>query len=381
MLTRLYNPEEFGLLAVLMSFMYLLGILFTGKYEFAILLPENDVKGIALLKFCLFLSLFFFIVCIVAILLLDFIFDIGKWIYFLPILGMLTAVHQSFTIWFNRKKNYTLLSKDKIFRVVVNMSIAISMGFLGYTTYGLSLALLLSQSLAVSIFIYIFFKNYSFKKIEISTHLKQVAKRYIDFPKYILPSTLSQRGAVELPILFLTKFFDSAATGYFSLAQKVFIAPASLIVSSISNVFRQEATMLYQKQGHFDVLLVGLVKRLAIFVIPCIVLSYFVIIDVFVFVFGGEWRVAGEYAQLLLPLFMLQFIVSPVSTAIIVVEKQKVLLFVQLFLLLGSAFALFIGYYWLNSSRASVLMFSLMYSLKYIIELLLSYKYSKGKNR
>ena len=45
--------------------------------------------------------------------------------------------------------------------------------------------------------------------------------------------------------------------------------------------------------------------------------------QLFEFVFGTQWREAGNIAQVLLPWIFLNFLVSPVSTITIVVHKQK----------------------------------------------------------
>ena len=45
----------------------------------------------------------------------------------------------------------------------------------------------------------------------------------------------------------------------------------------------------------------------------------------FVLFFGEEWREAGVYARILMPMFMLQFIVSPLSSMFLVAEQQSFL--------------------------------------------------------
>ncbi len=43
-LTRLYTPEDFGVLALFTSLVTIFSVISTGRYEFAIMLPKKRVK-------------------------------------------------------------------------------------------------------------------------------------------------------------------------------------------------------------------------------------------------------------------------------------------------------------------------------------------------
>ena len=60
-LTRLYTPEDFGLLAVFVAFSTILGSISSGRYELAIMLPENDEDAINIAALCFLLSIIFII--------------------------------------------------------------------------------------------------------------------------------------------------------------------------------------------------------------------------------------------------------------------------------------------------------------------------------
>ena len=58
-LTRLYSPGEMGLFSLYMSIISLTGILSTGKYELAVLLPKEDRHAEGLVGLSLVLVTFF----------------------------------------------------------------------------------------------------------------------------------------------------------------------------------------------------------------------------------------------------------------------------------------------------------------------------------
>src|SRR5690554_1628992 len=56
-LTRLYSPEAFGTLALLVTSVTLLSIVATGRYESAVTLPEQDAEATLLVVLALFIML------------------------------------------------------------------------------------------------------------------------------------------------------------------------------------------------------------------------------------------------------------------------------------------------------------------------------------
>ena len=79
------------------------------------------------------------------------------------------------------------------------------------------------------------------------------------------------------------------------------------------------------------------------------------------------------------PMFFLQFLSNPLSNMFIVAQKQKVGMFLQAFLFAGVLSALLVGNYVFDDAKISILLFSIAYSVKYLMDLLLSYRYSLGK--
>ena len=45
--------------------------------------------------------------------------------------------------------------------------------------------------------------------------------------------------------------------------------------------------------------------------------------ELFGFVFGQDWRGSGTYSEILVPMFMINFISSPISSLPLVLRKQK----------------------------------------------------------
>ena len=97
--------------------------------------------------------------------------------------------------------------------------------------------------------------------------------------------------------------------------------------------------------------------------------------ELFVLAFGPEWREAGKAAIILLPLFALRFVASPLSYTFYIAEKQHIDLMWQICLLAMTLTTLmsFAGY------ENTLAAYALGYGFLYAVYLILSYRFSAGK--
>jgi O-antigen/teichoic acid export membrane protein len=204
------------------------------------------------------------------------------------------------------------------------------------------------------------------------------AKRYIHFPKFNIISGLLEKASGQAPIFFLSSFFGTSVSGFFSLSQRIIAAPGSLIGASAGDVFRQEASIEFKKTGNCRETFLNLLKMLIIIaIIPFTVLIVFAPF-LFSFIFGSEWRIAGEYAQIMTFMFFLSFIVSPLSNMFIIAEKQKIDLIIQIFLFILVSVSFIIGYNLFKHPKVAIILYSVTYCVKYCLELYLSFRFSCG---
>ena len=64
--------------------------------------------------------------------------------------------------------------------------------------------------------------------------------KYKKFPKYGIVGGLCDAGAMQMPVLMLTKFYSSTVTGMFSLTFRVLNMPTAIISSAILQVLLQK---------------------------------------------------------------------------------------------------------------------------------------------
>lgn len=385
-LTRMYNPEDFGVWALYISIITILASAITGKYELAILIPKSRQKARDIVALSLFLSficsliIFFIIISFIDdLLLLLNTPDIKIWLYFVPFNIFFIASATTLYYYNNRIEKYKILSNNQIIQSSSQGFFNLSIGYFNKVSGGLVFGTFFANLIA---FIYLFFKTKtSFRTYVLKKdNIIKVSKEYNKFPKYNLSSNFLENISSQIPIFLLGAFFNSTIVGFYSLSQRVISIPIGIFGRSVGDVFRQEAIKQLNEKGNCRRIFLLTFKKLLLISLLPFLLFYFIAPELFNIVFGSNWIIAGEYAKILTPLFFLQFISSPLSNMFMIAQKQEYDLILQVYLLAVVCFSFYSGYYIFNSIEISLYIFTFFYSIKYIFELFLSYKFTiKGK--
>jgi len=373
-LTRLYTPEDFGVFALFVAITSIFGSIANARYELAIMLPRKDEDAINIFALGFIITSFISLSLLILVIIFNDYFvkllnneEIKLWLYFVPIAVFFTGIFNILNYFNNRKKYYKDISNATILKSIITAIIQLSVGFLKGGVSGLISGQLISQMFANMKL----FKNIVKDKVLISNISKvkiiALAKRYKNFPKFsmwaILTNTLSQ----HLTNILISSFFSLTTLGFYSLVQRLLGMPSALIAHSIGQVFFQEATKEKQKTGKAIKTFNSTIKKLFIISIPLFGILYFIVEDLFAFVFGEEWRIAGIYAQIVMPLFFVRFVVSSVTVINSIFEKQKISLCWQLILLLLSVGSLYISSLYFTNFEDFLILFTGVISLHYLV--------------
>lgn len=151
-----------------------------------------------------------------------------------------------------------------------------------------------------------------------------VVRRHVRFVQFSLPSDLLNTLVGQLPLLLIGSAQGATAAGMYALTHRVLAAPASVLSSSILEVFKAQAAQEWRRNGdcrqsyrHTFKLLLG------IGALPSLLL-WWVAPPLFSLVFGASWRAAGDMASLLAPLYLVGFIASPLGYVLYITGRQHV---------------------------------------------------------
>jgi O-antigen/teichoic acid export membrane protein len=376
-LTRIYEPKSFGVLMIYVSYISILGVIATTRYEKAIIIPASDHKAKSLVG----LSQLFIILFCILLGIINLFF--GNWILtqlnaqelipysWMLVLGVLfLASDQTYYHWANRVSAYKAMSISKISNNLSSGISSLLFGFLQWEAIGL----MASKVIGIMASTITNLRTFTLKSLQELTvgDLKSVAKEYISFPKYIMPGHLLNAIALNGPPIAFALFYTETEVGYFALTQRVIMLPVSIIARSVGDVFRQKATDQYNKLGNFRSLYLKTLGGLfAASILPFIVLLLFSPF-LFTFIFGAEWENSGLYAQILAILFLLQFITSPLTNVFIITGKQKLEFVWQILFLLSSILPIIVGYYIFNNMYDTLILFAVSRAAIYLLSLFLT---------
>lgn len=332
-LTRLYTPDEYGLVSIFTAVLGSLSFIGSLNYELAIPIADDDDDAVNILLLSLMvlittvslinILLIFFKIQILSFLKAE---ELIKFFYFVPIALFLIGVYNILTQWAYRKKNFTSLTKTKVSQSVAQNIISIIFAVGGKGSIGLLIGKIVGQSAGISTLFSSLFK--SEKNSIRSTNFHKIislSKRYKEFPFFTTPRRYLGDVSISLPILFLTSFFGKEIVGWFGLANSVMQIPMSLIGNAISNVYYAECATL-KRSNPKKILSLSNKLLKTLMIIGGVPLLIMLVIgpQLFSFVFGIEWMNSGKFAQLLVFSVFFRFVFKPISNIFDIFEKQRV---------------------------------------------------------
>lgn len=382
LLSRLFSVEAFGILAIFTSFTIFFAVLSTGRYEFAIGLPESDDKALKVFKLIIYTGASVSILYFVIIFLLKAVFKIYDKTGFLvqnesyiaPLYIFFIAIYSALVYWKQRKKEYKKITIANALQVVSTTIFSILFGMLKFDSgmiWGLIIGVFTSG-------FYLFFTEKKLIKTIIrQKDIKSVAKEYYSFPRYMIFSDLSLTASQQfIPILF-SALYSTTVVGFFSMANRMLRLPNIVITSSIGNVFRNDAIDEIREKGNCEQLYKSTFKKLVCMSFPCYFVLFIISPYIFEIIFGEKWYEAGVFARIISVFLLVEFIATPLNTLFYVREKQKLLMRLQFLNAILGGIMIFLGAKLFMSPSISLVLFSLNSLVFNILFLFLSFKISK----
>lgn len=351
-LTRIYSPSDFSLFAVYTSLIMVLSVASCLRFEIAIPIPEekSEAVNLVVLSFLsnLLISILLFI--IIALFHHQIIQLLGQsnfseLIWLVPVGVFFLGVYNTFQYWATRQKQFKTIAKTRITQSIFGVTTQVSLGVLGFFSFGL----IVGQIVKVSAGIGKLIKNFLYdsagilKKISFFS-LKKTFIKNDKFPKFSTLEALANTAGVQLPIIFIASKVGGGEAGHLMLAMQVMAIPIAFIGSAVSQVYLANAPEELKKGKLKEFTIRCLCSLLKIGVIPLIFISIFSPY-VFPIIFGSEWGRSGEMMVWMIPWFCFQVLVSPISMSLNILNQQKIALLLQIIGLIIRYFGLCILFY------------------------------------
>lgn len=329
-LTRLYSPSQFAILSLYINALAVANIVAALRYETAIVAADDSKEAAYLAAISVCLSVIASVVAAGVLGFLKFWAVLGCGA--LPLLAVLitlpatvaTSVFTTLRYWFIREEKFRPIAVTGIWQNASRVLIQLAAG--GYhSTVGLLLGDLCGRHVGVfrltrQAWPLISKWLFPFKR----SALLATARKYKRWPLFVLPSSLIDTLALNLPIPLMMQFYGADAAGQFALAQRAIAIPAGFVSSSIADAFHARLGLYARTDAQKGVRLFYRTATflLAIGIMPTLMLTFYGR-EVFHVVFGQRWNLAGTLACLLAPWALSQLVVMPVSRATLVWGGQE----------------------------------------------------------
>lgn len=337
LLTRLFDPSDYGIYAIYLAVVTVVGTVACLRFDIAIPIPRSEGVALALARLAL-------VALVGSSLIVGLIgglvaaFSLEPLAGYPPsLLGSLLTIgvlgyggYLLLTSWAVRRHLFGLLGVTRLTRALGQTLIQLGIGvagpasglLIGHAAGHLFGQFALGRDLLVRL-----------RRARIvGARLRWAARRYRRYVLFSAPAALVNSLGLHLAPVVLVAFFEPAVAGLYAVAQRVIGSPAAIVGGAISQVFFGRVVE-FQRDRPARVrgaLLTTMAVTAAIGLVPLAAIALGGP-SLFAFLLGDEWRLAGRYVQILTPMFLLQFAVYPVSLTLNAVGRPDLQLIYDVF--------------------------------------------------
>jgi len=327
-LTRLYTPADFGVFAVVASVFAVCTAVAALRYETALLLPESEMEGRALLMAALMAVIATSLLSVLLVILVrpwlthTNLAAASKYLYWIPAGLLAVGSYMCFESWGLRVRDYKEVGRSRVWQGITAAATQLGLALLVSGPTGLLVGHIAGQS-AGATRLARRARALPLKSLPSLSQVRQAACDHSSFPVLGTTATLLNVAALHVPSLCLAFFYGPKVAGWYAIGLRCISLPVNLIGRAVGQVYTSEAAKLAEL--HYAAQLRQLFRHTAVrlgligavVILPVGVLAPSVVS----FIFGRAWAPAGTYILLLSPAVLAQFVTSPVSQSLSVLKR------------------------------------------------------------
>lgn len=320
-LPRIYAPEDFALFGIFLSTTLILFEVINLRLDQALMLPKDDVESIFLYKksirYAVYISAISFL--LMGILYYTHIINSSHFILlWIPLSLLLQGIIQPTMTFLNRVQQYSMMNIMRISQVLVTGIISCLPFIITSEKIYLIEGFIAGQLSVIFISSSIISKNL-FTNTDKNQYNLQV---YWNFPKYGAISSLLNNLSRNSIVYVLSIFFTPQIVGLYTFTNRLVQAPLGMITSSVGQIFFREASQNTSSE-HLKFLTSKVERSLSLLAMIPVIIALGFGPTIFAFLFGEEWRAAGEIARYLAIWYGTSLVVTPLSMMIDIKGQLK----------------------------------------------------------
>lgn len=375
-LTRIYSPEDFGLLNLFLSIGGILIILSTCEYYYAIVLPKKEKDAISVFHVGCIVLLLVTILVAISVCFADAISvllkspALAKYYWMMPIYVMVMGGWNLLNYWYIRNTRYTRISRYQISQSVLSAASKIGLGYGGVLKGGMIYSVVFAPLLSLLISLSVDFRKNICPLFRVSWHgIREQSRKYSNFPFYVAPRSFINMLAGQMPILLLTPFFGAKLVGFYSLALLLGYTPIGTVTRAVYQVLYQQTMEKVHQSERIGSIFRRFIIGASAVMLPLFIGISFILPELTAWLFGNEWYVSGEYVRWMLPWLFFSFISCSINYLFDVFMKQKWGLFFEILLAALRVVGLVIGV-WKQDFVLAIAAYSIGTAIALIIQII-----------
>lgn len=315
LLTRLFSPEEFGLYNIFFSYIDVLVIVSTCKYEMAVVIASDDKEASAVSRLALRINAIVSVALFLLPLLL-FLFSANGSILgssgipvslalLLPPMVFFCGTSRVYAAMLNRHKSFSHIALSEVVGSTSGSLLKILFGLpllIGTLWHNMGLALgTVIGKIASNINYYLKIRKERLLAVVGSDERRKAARKYRNFPLYTMPKDLVNSLSFNLPFILLALYFDKVEVGLFSLALTATFRPVNLLNTAFEKLLYVRVAEKVRARQSIKGDIMRFVALSALVSLPLFLVAFFYGDAIFGFIFGRKWSSCGYYIRCMVP--------------------------------------------------------------------------------
>lgn len=320
-LTRLYSPQEFGLFALFLAVIIPLTLVAAGRYDMAVMAADSAEDARDLVIICVVISCVVVAVAMAASGAIAFGLwgSLSTWRMSLLISGGIATLFgcwfSAWQYWLVRAGEHKNASVALCVRGLIMLALQVLSGVAHLGASGLILPYALAPLVTMTVMSRRRRLHAAFTRSRgmSAWHRRSLLIKYKEFPLFTAPASLINNVTMSVVTWFVGHLYGANILGQYSLVQRSLGLPTVMAGQSIGQILYRDASKEFGSTGTAWSSAKRVAGILVLTSIPLFTIAYLIAPWAFPVVFGDGWKKAGVIAQIMMPMFAIRFIASPLS--------------------------------------------------------------------
>ena len=339
-LTRLYQPDQLGVLGTYIGVLTVLGAMALLRYENAIPIARHDSQAndlLALSGFALIGTSVIVAVAAYAIpddaLARAGMLDLAPYRFFIPFGFAWTGVYSALLSFATREAAFIAIARTRVSQALAGPASQVGMALAGFGTPGLLVGVIFSQCAGI-----IPLSKLALAKFKSTAHtvtisgMASVAREFRSFPLISSWGALVDAvgGAVALYLL-IGMFYPATVTGYLFLTERAVGRPLRMVTSSLTPVaFAEAGRLVHTDPRLLRERFLQVTRRYAMFAAAWIIVVNVLATWLFPIAFGPGWSDAVPYVRAVSLWYFFGTVARAAGPLLLVLDRQFLNAFTQI---------------------------------------------------